>query len=217
MIGPERAAAYGQLTEALATVALRVRQEPSAEAARLSAALVELGAAPSERTAGDLVGVLLGLLLRATLRPRPRAARWWMGPLASLVLGSAALAFGLGLTGAAPLRVTPGVVLAAPAPLVALVLARASETDWATAQNDLDATWERDWPATIARLDAFLARWPEHAGARDKLYAALVAHGSALADSGQRREGTAALERAARLLPERGEAFVALEHPGSGG
>ena len=108
MIGPERAAAYGQLTEALATVALRVRQEPSAEAARLSAALVELGAAPSERTAGDLVGVLLGLLLRATLRPRPRAARWWMGPLASLVLGSAALAFGLGLTGAAPLRVTPG-------------------------------------------------------------------------------------------------------------
>jgi hypothetical protein len=38
-------------------------------------------------------------------------------------------------------------------------------------------TWVQNWPGTIAALEQFLARWPGHAAAQDKLYAALLADG----------------------------------------
>ena len=74
----------------------------------------------------------------------------------------------------------------------------------------MDNTWERDWPGTIALLDGFLKQWPTYAVAQDKLYAALVAEGQVHIQAGQVGDGVAELERAARLLPDRPEAWALL-------
>lgn len=76
----------------------------------------------------------------------------------------------------------------------------------------MDATWEQDWPRTIALLDAFQERWPGYPATPDQLYAALVADAEANIQAEQVGAGVAELERAARLLPQRGEAWAALAH-----
>jgi hypothetical protein len=87
--------------------------------------------------------------------------------------------------------------------------------------HELDATWEQDWPRTIGVLEHFLDRWPGYGPAEDKLYAALVADAEGQLQAEQVATAAAELERAARLLPERGEAWARLaqlatassEHP----
>lgn len=76
--------------------------------------------------------------------------------------------------------------------------------------HELDATWEQDWPRTIVVLQQFLDRWPGYGAAEDKLYAALAADAEANIQAEQMATAAAELERAARLLPERGEAWVRL-------
>ena len=74
----------------------------------------------------------------------------------------------------------------------------------------LDSTWERDWAGTIRLLDGFLQPWPTYAVAQGKLYAPLVADSQVRIQAGQVGDGVAELGRAARLLPERPEAWALL-------
>jgi hypothetical protein len=70
-------------------------------------------------------------------------------------------------------------------------------------------------------LEQFVDWWPGYPAAEDKLYAALVADAEDNIQAGQMAAGVAELERAAQLLPARGEAWVRLaqlatassEHP----
>jgi predicted Zn-dependent protease len=87
---------------------------------------------------------------------------------------------------------------------------REQDAAWASLAPQLDSTWERDWPATIALLDGFLQQWPTYAVAEDKLYAALIADSQVHVQAGQVDDGVTELERAARLLPDRPEAWALL-------
>jgi len=88
-----------------------------------------------------------------------------------------------------------------------------ADDGWDATLPPLDAVWESDWPEALALLDAFHARFPDHAAANEKLYAALVSYGRALIESDRVAEGIAQLERAQGLLPGRGEAPAALLAP----
>jgi hypothetical protein len=103
-----------------------------------------------------------------------------------------------------------GVQVAAPAPMVATADTREADAAWASLAPQLDSTWEPDWAATIRLLDGSLQHWPTYAVAQDKLYAALVADAQVKLQAGQAGDGVAEVERAARLLPERPEAWVLL-------
>jgi hypothetical protein len=102
------------------------------------------------------------------------------------------------------------VPLVVPAPAASLVVSRGVDTEWPATLRELDATWEQDWPRTLAVLERFLERWPGYPAAEDKLYAALVADAEGHLQADQVAAGVAELERAARLLPERGEAWARL-------
>jgi hypothetical protein len=95
-------------------------------------------------------------------------------------------------------------------PVVLASVRHEADDAWVSLAKELDGTWERDWPQTIALLDRFLERWPTYAVAQGKLYAALVADGDGHIEAGQVDAGVAELERAARLLPERAEAWTLL-------
>ena len=82
--------------------------------------------------------------------------------------------------------------------------------EWSATLRELDATWEQDWPQAITVLEVFLDRWPGYPAAEDKLYAALVADAEDNIQAEQVATAAAELERAARLLPERGEAWARL-------
>jgi predicted Zn-dependent protease len=97
-----------------------------------------------------------------------------------------------------------------PAPAAVSVTDRAADAEWSALLGTLDTTWERDWPTTISALDQFLARWPGHAPAQGKLYAALLADSQVHLQAGQVDDGVAELARAARLLPDRPEAWALL-------
>ena len=90
------------------------------------------------------------------------------------------------------------------------VVSRGADAEWPAALHELDATWEQDWPRTIAVLERFLDRWPGYGAAEDKLYAALVADAEANLQTEQVAAGVAELERAARRQPGRGEAWARL-------
>jgi len=90
------------------------------------------------------------------------------------------------------------------------VASRGADAEWPATLHELDATWEQDWPRTIAVLEAFLRRWPGYGAAEDKLYAALVANAEDNIQAEQVATAAAELERAARLLPERGEGWARL-------
>jgi alpha-D-ribose 1-methylphosphonate 5-triphosphate synthase subunit PhnG len=73
-----------------------------------------------------------------------------------------------------------------------------------------DDLGEQGWSRTIARLQDFLDRWHGYPAAEDKLYAALVANAEAHRQAEQVVASVAELERAAQLLPARGEAWARL-------
>jgi hypothetical protein len=81
---------------------------------------------------------------------------------------------------------------------------------WQATLPTLDALWGVDTSQTIGLLDDFLDRFPDYSPAKDKLYAALVAHADELASAGERVAAAEQLRRAAELLPSRGEAVLAL-------
>ena len=67
---------------------------------------------------------------------------------------------------------------------------------WQALLPELDGVWGVDMPQAIVLLDAFVARYPEHEPARDKLYAALVEDARALIEQGA--ASSAAVRPAAR-------------------
>jgi len=101
-------------------------------------------------------------------------------------------------------------ILVIPAAAASVMANVGADADWVATLHELDGTWEHDWPRTIAVLETFIQRWPDYAPARDKLYAALVADADLDIQSGQSDAGLAELERAARLLPDREEAWARL-------
>jgi len=125
-----------------------------------------------------------------------------------VVAGALTLSLVLGSVGASSVSVA-GVHVAAPIPVVPASGSHEADDAWASLAPELDGTWERDWPQTIALLDKFLKRWTTYAVAQGKLYAALVADGDVHIQAGQVSDGVAELERAARLLPERAEVGAA--------
>jgi hypothetical protein len=94
--------------------------------------------------------------------------------------------------------------------MVTIADTREADAAWASLAPQLDSTWERDWPGTIMLLDGLLQHWPTYGVAQDKLYAALVAESQVHIQAGQVGDGVAELEQAARLLPERPEAWALL-------
>ena len=128
----------------------------------------------------------------------------------------------LGMAGSSPVRAAPYIPpLGVPAPAASALVSRGADAEWPATVQELDATWEQDWPRTITVLEQFLDRWPGYPAAEDKLYAALVADAEGQLQAEQVATAAAELERAARLLPERGEAWARLaqlatassEHP----
>ncbi|HEV8637686.1 MAG TPA: serine/threonine-protein kinase [Chloroflexota bacterium] len=82
---------------------------------------------------------------------------------------------------------------------------------WSAALTRVDAAWSKgEWPQVIAELDGFRARVPDHPGADEKLYGALVSYGVALQQQGRSALAARYLSRAQTLLPERGEAGTAM-------
>jgi hypothetical protein len=75
----------------------------------------------------------------------------------------------------------------------------------------LDAAWGADTPNTVHLLDDFLARYPDYAPAKDKLYAALIAHADELRDAGEIDAAVTEAQRASSLLPDRAEAQSVLD------
>jgi hypothetical protein len=137
--------------------------------------------------------------------------REWAIRCLCVVAGALVLSLVLRSVGAGSLSVA-GVQVAAPAPVVPAPAAAHEEADaaWAGLAPEVDSAWERDWAQTITLLDGFLKRWPTYAVAQDKLYAALVADGDAHVQAGQMSTRVEELERAARLLPARSEAWARL-------
>ena len=81
---------------------------------------------------------------------------------------------------------------------------------WDVVRPQLDRAWGRDTPGTVTLLDTYLAQFPDDQTAREKMYAALIAHADDQARAGQTGAAVGDLTRAQKLLPERGEAGAAL-------
>lgn len=81
-----------------------------------------------------------------------------------------------------------------------------AEEAWAGVQPGLESAWGNDTQRTVALLDGFVARFPNYAPARDKLYAALIASGVELAAAGETAASAGRFAQAQTLLPARGEA-----------
>jgi hypothetical protein len=149
---------------------------------------------------------------------KPRSRWSWASWVVGLLLGALAWSLVLGTAGSSEVSAAPHTpVLVVPAAAASAMANVGADADWVATLHELDGTWEQDWPRTIAVLEAFMQRWPRHAAARDKLYAALVADADLDIQSGQADAGLAELERAARLLPEREEAWVRLTAMASSG
>ena len=144
---------------------------------------------------------LAGNAVAITAEPRPAAAR-------PADAGDRAILPTMSSTASATL---PSPAIAAPAS-VEPTSTGGSDPDelWSVALSQVDAAWESDWPRVIAILDEFRARQPDHPAAVESLYGALFSYGELLAARGEVAEGISLLERARDLLPERGEAIVAL-------
>jgi hypothetical protein len=108
----------------------------------------------------------------------------------------------------------------APTPAVAPTVARptlaptpvppTSAQVWEALQPDLDAVWGTDTQRTIALLDGFIGRFPDHPVAREKLFAALLARADDLVSAGDPEQAVEPLQRAEALFPARGEVAAAL-------
>jgi hypothetical protein len=80
---------------------------------------------------------------------------------------------------------------------------------WAAVQPELERTWGNETQRTMDLLNGFVARFPDYAPAREKLYAALIASGLDLVAAGDPQMAAELLGQARALIPERGEAAVA--------
>lgn len=76
---------------------------------------------------------------------------------------------------------------------------------WAALAPQLDALWEKDWPAAIGLLDSFLKQFPEYPPAKDKQTAALLAYSKQLADAGDKAAAATQLARLQALLGPGGQ------------
>jgi tetratricopeptide (TPR) repeat protein len=103
---------------------------------------------------------------------------------------------------APPATAPPTAVQATPTPTLDQV--------WQAVLGELDATWTKNWPQSIALLDAFRQRFPDHQPSREKLYSALVFRGEDLLKQGKVEEAIPILERARSTLPGRDEANAML-------
>jgi hypothetical protein len=81
-----------------------------------------------------------------------------------------------------------------------------ADDQWSALQPQLDAAWQTGPDQTIPLLEAFLLSAPDYPAGREKLYAALVAHGHDLFGQGDVTAATSQLERAQQLFPDRTEA-----------
>jgi hypothetical protein len=81
---------------------------------------------------------------------------------------------------------------------------------WNQALGELNPHWDRDWTRVIAVIDGYRARFPDYEPAKEKLYAALVTHGTQLVRQGKTQDGVSQLVRAQSILATRGEATAAL-------
>jgi hypothetical protein len=123
------------------------------------------------------------------------------------------------VTGATPAPPAPTAMIAAATPPTPEPSPTAEPTAaevWTTVSPALDAAWGTDTQTTITLLDNFLARFPEYALAREKLYAALLTRADELRDAGDIDAAADQAQRAASLMPDRPEAramMVGLETP----
>jgi hypothetical protein len=107
---------------------------------------------------------------------RPRSGWSWASCVIGILLGALAWSLVLGTAGTSEVSAAPHTpVLVVPAAAASVMANAGADADWVATLHELDGCWEQDWPRTIAVLETFIQRWPEHAAARDKLYAALVA------------------------------------------
>jgi hypothetical protein len=130
-----------------------------------------------------------------------RFSQFSVAPADPTTLAISAVAFP---TPTAEPRATLATPTPAPAPTPSV------DQAWTALQTDLEAAWGTDTPRTIALLDAFLTRFPGHAAAREKLYAALVSSAADLSSAGEPDRAAQRLEQARDLIPSRGEALAAL-------
>jgi hypothetical protein len=70
---------------------------------------------------------------------------------------------------------------------------------WEQTQAILDTVWERDWPKAISLLSEFVRANPDHAAAKGKLYAALIAQGDLHLKNGDKGSAGANFSQAANL------------------
>jgi hypothetical protein len=191
----------------------QARQERDLAQQHLAASEVQLERREVELAASETNRQRLQERLRSmTAQAWSQPSRWsWPRWVLGVLVGAAALSALLGSLGGTQVRLAPSLPpLMVPAPAAASVADQAADAEWSALLRDLDTTWEQDWPRTIAALEQFLARWPGYAAAQDKLYAALIADSQVHLQAGQVHEGVAELEQAARLLPERPEAWALL-------
>lgn len=111
---------------------------------------------------------------------------------------------------AAPVPTSTAVPTSTPAPSPTETPSPTADQAWAETLAQLDEVWQRDWDRAIALLEAFQSAYPDFQPAAEKLYAALVASGERLIRAGDVEAGSAQLQRARDLLPERSEAPAAL-------
>ena len=81
---------------------------------------------------------------------------------------------------------------------------------WSTVAPQVEAAWGMDAHKTITLLEGFLVRFPDYAPAREKLYAALLAHAEEVRATGDIAGATDQAQRAFFVLPDRGEARALL-------
>jgi hypothetical protein len=95
-------------------------------------------------------------------------------------------------------------VAAPPAPAAASEVAPPETADsaWQQTELQLEAAWNVDTPRTVVILDAFVARFPDYAFARPKLYAALLSYGQLLDAQGAPDQAAALRARAAVVASE---------------
>ncbi len=180
---------------------------------QLEAARQELAASQVELSASEVSRQRLDERLRLmSNKPWRQPARWtWASWAMGVMLGVVALSLILGMAGSKQIQAVPYTPpLVIPAPAAALGASLGADAEWPSTLQQLDRTWEQDWPRTIATLEGFLERWPSYDPAENKLYAALVADADAHIRAGEVGTGVAELEQAARLLPGRGEVWALL-------
>ena len=168
---------------------------------------------PPELIAFGALGVLMmtvAIVLANLFRVQPSASSTSTSPTTALALITPIATLVATPTPASTLAPTPASAHLASAAPLAPSPTPSEEADWQATLSQLDSVWGKDWDRTILLLDTFLDRYPDHAEAKDKLYAALFSYGQWLTQRGDTAPGVAQLQRAQAVEPDRGEAAAAL-------